>query len=300
MPRLDLTLARMCNSYRTQFNIAEWKSFQNRFSLERDCIEFLFQMKWPTGYTCPRCHHRYAYIINTRRLPLYQCCDCRHQSSLIVGTIMERSRIPLSKWLSAFYLASRSNSMINAVQLRTLIQVTYKTAWSILHAIRHAISKVESDHVLSGQIKGGIGFCGQIPFSPTNARAKQEKPVVFAASLDEDGQPTSFKMKVVRTEHMTNKHLNNSGIREFMQKSVLNDARSKNFEFFQRFALYKIIPVKKLFDLTMYRFVRSYRGLTSKHLQLYLDEASYRINLTIQNINMFDHLTQLCMTTNRI
>jgi hypothetical protein len=292
----DLILG-LCNRYKSQFNITEWQSFQDRYTKEEDCVATLFQAKWPNGFSCPRCNHRQAYIIHSRRLPLYQCCSCRHQTSLTVGTIMEGSRTPMRKWLSAFFLISLVDSDVNAVQLQEYIQVTYKTAWAMFHAIRQVISKVDSKKLLSGTIKGGIGFCGQIPYNPTSIRDSQEKPVIFGASLNEQGQPISFKMKAVRLDDMDNKYLKRTGKREFFKSYV--EGKVEEVQILQRYALYKILPVKDLFDQTMHKFKRSFRGLTSKHLQLYLDEASYRINLTLQNIPIFDNLSQLCMSNQR-
>jgi transposase-like protein len=297
--RMDLSLAHLSNEFRSQFNFADWEAFQSRFALEDDCVAFLFQAKWPNGFSCPRCSHSHASIINSRRLPLYQCYGCRHQTSLTVGTIMENSRTPMSKWLSAFYLVSRTDSYLNAMQLKERIRVTYKTAWAMLHAIRQAISNADSENKLSGMIKGSIGFCGKLPYSSTFIRHPQEKPVIFSASVDENGQPTSLKMKVVHPAHMNNKRLDRKAIRDFINRHVQEETVIEEVEFYQRFSTNKILSIKKLFDQTMYRFTKSFRGLSSRHLQLYLDEATYRINLKIQNIPIFNNLTQVCMSNQR-
>lgn len=210
---------------------------------------------------------------------------------------MENSRTTMCKWLSTLFLVSHIGSDINAVQLSLRIQVTYKTAWAMLHAIRQAISMEDSEQLLSGNIKASIGFCGQIPYSSTMTRDPQEKPVLLCASLDEQGQPISLRMKLVRPEHMKDKYLERTGIREFIQKHVQNEVME--IQFFQRFAFYKLRPVKDLFDQTIQGFKRVFRGLSSRHLQLYLDEASYRINLTLQNVPIFESLSQLCMSSQR-
>jgi hypothetical protein len=212
---------------------------------------------------------------------------------------MENSRTPMSKWLSAFYLVSRTDSYLNARQLKERIRVTYKTAWAMLHAIRQVISNVDSEHKLTGRIKGGIGFCGKLPYSSTFTRHPQEKPVIFSASVDENGQPTSLKMKVVHPAYMNNKRLDRTGIRDFINRYVQEEEATGEVEFYQRFSVIKILSIRKLFDQTMYRFTKSFRGLSSRHLQLYLDEATYRINLVIQNIPIFNNLSQVCMLNKR-
>lgn len=299
MSRMDLSLAHLSNEFRSRFNIADWEAFQNRFALEEDCVAFLLQMKWPNGFFCPRCNHRHASIIHSRRLPLYQCYGCRHQTSLTVGTIMENSRTPMSKWLSAFYLVSRADSYLNAVQLKERIRVTYKTAWAMLHAIRRAINNVDSEQKLTGMIKCGIGFCGKLPYSSTFIRQPQEKPVIFSASIDENGQPTLLKVKAVHHAHMNNKRVEHQGIHDFIKRYVQEDAVTKEVEFHQRFSTNKISSIKRIFEKIMHRFTKSYHGLSSRHLQLYLDEATYRINLELQNIPIFNNLSRVCMSNQR-
>lgn len=79
------------------------KQFQQQFPTEEACVDYFFSLKWPSGFSCPQCGHSHAYITNTRRLPLYECLQCHHQTSLIAGTIMSGSRTSLHKWLTAIY-----------------------------------------------------------------------------------------------------------------------------------------------------------------------------------------------------
>lgn len=88
--------------------LSELETFNERFADEKDCFDLIYKVKWPTGYKCPRCGHPHAYTVATRRLPLYECMSCRHQSSLTAGTIFTKSRTSLRKWLLALYLVSSS------------------------------------------------------------------------------------------------------------------------------------------------------------------------------------------------
>jgi transposase-like protein len=106
--------------------------FQNHFSTDSACIAYIFHTKWPEGFNCPRCKHSHAYVTTIRRLLLYECCQCRHQTSLISGTIMEGSRTELRKWILALFLFSFTNKGTTATELSKFINVTYKTAWANL------------------------------------------------------------------------------------------------------------------------------------------------------------------------
>ena len=102
------------------------EQFQQQFPTEEACRDYFFSKKWPSGFSCPQCGHSHAYITSTRRLPLYQCLQCHHQTSLTAGTIMAGSRTSLHKWLTAIFLISRTEQGTNAVALSKIISVTYK------------------------------------------------------------------------------------------------------------------------------------------------------------------------------
>ncbi|BFH17306.1 transposase [Paenibacillus melissococcoides] len=209
---------------------------------EAECHSFLFRMKWPDGFTCPRCHHGEAYVIKTRRLPLYDCRACRHQTSLIAGTIMEGSRTALWKWITAIWLVSRTDISLNAVELRALIQVTYKTAWSMLHKIRKAINRADSAQPLEGEVHGIVAFYGRPYYSPILLH-ERECPIIVAESNSAESagsdavNPASdiemeeqtahtrrIKMKIVDRSHCSGKSLLRTGSDEFAKLHAHSDS----------------------------------------------------------------------------
>jgi transposase-like protein len=165
-----------------------------------DCVGFFYRMKWPNGFRCPKCGFNKAYTISNRRLPLYECISCGHQTSLIVGTILEKSRTCIKKWFTAIYLLSLEKS-VNAQTLSHTIDVTYKTAWLMLHKIRHAMSEAERNTKLTGTISVNSAFYGR-PYNPTIHKHPKETPVWIGASMGEQEQPISLKFKKVPDEHM--------------------------------------------------------------------------------------------------
>ncbi|MGC4029057.1 MAG: IS1595 family transposase [Steroidobacteraceae bacterium] len=111
--------------------------------------EYLESVRWPNGPVCPHCgatgdHYRLEGKGGEKgtkaRKGLLKCQECREQFSVTVGTVFERSKIPLSKWLMAAYLLCSSKKGISAHQLHRTLGVTYKTAWFLAHRIRHAMS----------------------------------------------------------------------------------------------------------------------------------------------------------------
>lgn len=102
--------------------------------------EHLEALLWPDGEICPHCKERNrASKIKGGRDGLYFCNACREQFTVTVGTVFERSKIPLNKWVLATHLMSASKTGISAHQLHRMLGITYKTAWFMCHRIREAM-----------------------------------------------------------------------------------------------------------------------------------------------------------------
>lgn len=102
--------------------------------------EHLEGLLWPDGVICPHCKERErASKISGGRAGLYFCNACRQQFTVTVGTVFERSKIPLNKWVLATHLMSASKTGISAHQLHRMLGVTYKSAWFMCHRIREAM-----------------------------------------------------------------------------------------------------------------------------------------------------------------
>lgn len=105
----------------------------------RDHLEALL---WADGPVCPHCKTRgHASKIKGGRKGLYFCNIgyCRKQFSVTVGTVFERSKIPLNKWVLATHLMSASKTGVSAHQLHRMLDITYKSAWFMCHRIREAM-----------------------------------------------------------------------------------------------------------------------------------------------------------------
>jgi transposase-like protein len=113
-----------------------------RFQDEAAARKHLEALRWPTGAVCPHCggiERNSALNGDSHRDGLYFCGDCRSQFSVTVGTVFERSKIPLHKWLMAAHLLSASKKGISSKQIERMLGVTYKTAWFLMHRLREAM-----------------------------------------------------------------------------------------------------------------------------------------------------------------
>ncbi|MEP6827939.1 MAG: IS1595 family transposase [Aestuariivirga sp.] len=101
---------------------------------------------WPNGPVCPHCGSDDATRLEgeAHRDGLLQCNACRQQFTATVGTVFERSKIALTKWLMAVYLLSASKKGISTAQLSRMLDLPYKTAWFMTHRIREAMKDGKS------------------------------------------------------------------------------------------------------------------------------------------------------------
>src|SRR6185312_3527134 len=104
--------------------------------------EHLEALLWPQGPVCPRCgvmDDRITKLQGKSTRPgVYKCKDCRKPFSVTVSTVMERSHIPLSKWVLAAQLMASSKKGMSALQLQRMIGTNYETAWFLFHRLREA------------------------------------------------------------------------------------------------------------------------------------------------------------------
>ena len=105
---------------------------------------------WPEGPICPKCGVVGQATLmkgKSHRPGLYQCNACREPFSVTVGTLYERSHVPLHKWLAATHLMMASKKGMSALQISRMIGVTYKTAWFLCHRIRESLRGTDTDQL---------------------------------------------------------------------------------------------------------------------------------------------------------
>jgi transposase-like protein len=109
--------------------------------------EHLESILWPDGPHCPKCGNvdraRITKLKGKSTRPgVYKCKECRKPFSVTVGTVFERSHVPLNKWVLAVHLMSASKKGMSAHQMHRMLDVDYKTAWFMEHRIREAMREI--------------------------------------------------------------------------------------------------------------------------------------------------------------
>ena len=157
-------------------------------------------LRWPDGAECPHCSLINATAIKGGRDGLYQCNACREQFTVTVGTLFEKSKIPLNKWLLANHLLCASKKGMSAAQIGRMLGVTYKTAWFMMHRIRESM-KVEPTGPLGGAgkiVEADETFVGGKSRNRAFRKPAPKKMVV--ALIERGGEARSF--------HVANIHAN--------------------------------------------------------------------------------------------
>jgi transposase-like protein len=116
-----------------------------QYTSDEAAREYLEQLRWPNGAVCPHCGgvDRQSSVNGESHRPgLYFCGRCRRQYTVTVGTVLERSKVPLHKWVLANHLLCSPGDGISCRELHRRLGVTYKTAWFMARRIRDAMKPV--------------------------------------------------------------------------------------------------------------------------------------------------------------
>lgn len=188
------------SSHRIQFQTGmSIPEFLSVFGTEAQCAEALRRSRWPDGFRCPRCGGAPHYVVGHGARKLFQCIGCRHQTSLIAGSMMEHTKLPLTTWFLAIYLISQAKTGLSALALKRDLGVSYPTAWLLHHKINNAMARQEACHRLEGAVQIDDAYLGGERAGGKAGRGSENKvPFVAAVSLNDAGQPIYAKLDLVR------------------------------------------------------------------------------------------------------
>ena len=139
--------------------------FTKRFPTEMDALNFIIERKYPNHvYVCPKCgaiHQVYHQKYDPKK---FYCQNCKHEFSVLTGTIFENTHLDLRMWLYAINLVIVAKKGISALQLqRELGMKSYKGAWRMMHAIRKAMSKDETRETFEAIVEIDETYVGGKP-----------------------------------------------------------------------------------------------------------------------------------------
>lgn len=184
--------------------MAEAIHTEARFNDEDAAREHLESVYWPKGAVCPHCggtDRNSKLNGESHRAGLYFCGDCRSQFTVTVGTVFERSKVPLHKWVFATHLMCASKKGVSSKQLERMLGVTYKTAWFMSHRIRTAMD-IKPAGKLGGEgdpVEVDETFWGNVGKQKPGARGGDHKMKVLSL-VERDGTKRSFHVPKVNAK----------------------------------------------------------------------------------------------------
>jgi len=155
--------------------------FLIRYGTEAKCRRALFRTRWPNGYRCPRCACRTRSRFDRGGQTYYQCRHCRHQATLVSGTLFEATKLPLTTWFLGLYLLTSTKTNLAALELKRHLGVSYRTAWRLKHKVMQAMAEREETRQLSGFVQIDDAYLGGERNGGKGGRGSENKQAFLAA-----------------------------------------------------------------------------------------------------------------------
>jgi transposase-like protein len=261
------------------------------FQSDEAAREHLETNRWPEGAVCPHCGciGNSVKVNARRRAGLWKCNDCHKQFTVTVGTVFERSHIPLHKWYQAVYLLAASKKGMSSHQMHRMLGVTYKTAWFMTHRIREAMR----DGTLAQM--GGRGqvvevdetYWGNIPGMPKRHAWHHKEKIV--SLVERGGDVRSFHVEKI----------NGANLRPMLvghiaqQSHIMTDEAGYYNWLSTYFADHSTVhhkaheysrggvttnTIEGFFSILKRGLIGTYHHVGGNHLEAYLDEFDFRYN----------------------
>lgn len=258
--------------------------------------EFLEAQRWPNGPVCPHCsakHEATKLQGKSTRPGVYKCKSCEKPFTVTVGSVFERSKIPLNKWLLATFLVTSSKKGISSHQIHRTLGVTYKTAWFMTMRIREAMTPAKG----STDPIGGEGKVVESDETFVGGKAKnvhkgkpipKKKPVV--ALVERGGE-----LRAQHVADVTAKTLRHTLVTQASRKSELHTDDSLAYYWLGReFAKHQTVNHSKdeyvgkhgqhvntaesFFAILKRQMYGTHHAVSEQHLQRYVSEAAFKWN----------------------
>ncbi len=264
---------------------ASFLTWQQQFNTEQDCLNHLKELKWPSGFICPRCAHDKETELHCRQLT--ECDRCHKQVSITSGTLFHSSNLPLLKWFWALYFIGSDKGSISALRLSKLIEVNWRTARLILTKVRTAMGHRDSLYRLSGTIELDDAFIGG-KHKGKRGRGAQGKTPVLIACENRQKKAGFIAMKAVNAVNFNNvddfvKHhlLAGQNVRTdaFRGLNIIDKTQQHEPRVTPSNKVDEWLPWVHIAIGNLKAFLLgTFHGVTSKYLQEYLNEFCYRYN----------------------
>ena len=263
------------------------------FPDEQAAIDHFTAIRWKEGAYCPHCGSQRVYHFSDGRN--HKCGSCRKRFSIRVGTIFEDSKIGLRQWMMAIWLITSHKKGIASTQLAKDLGVTQKTAWFMLHRLRHAAQTRSFSRPLEGAVEVDETFVGgkeknKHAWQRTGGKQGGKGKVAVLGLLEREGElrtgitpslSARNVQSVIRsnvapgTALMTDEHGSFVGLSDAYYHHRVNHSAG---EYVRDYCLHTN-GIESVWALFKRQIVGTHHWLSPKHLPRYLGEMTWRFNL---------------------
>jgi len=267
------------------------------FTTQLKCEVYLKKMRWPYGVSCPFCGCRHPVYMKTYKR--WHCTNCRKQFTLTSKTIFHDTRLPLIKWFEVIWLMCNSPKGVSAKQIQREVGVTYKIAWRMQHKVREAMK-----HNIFAQ-----GLCGIVEVDEAEVRTTNtgggggSNRNIVLGMVERDGflrmaMIDNYKSltidKVVSKNFQDVHQIYTDGAHwlRFLNKYGQHDYVTHYIQYCKDDV--NVNTIENVWSLLKRGIMGIYHHISTKHLQSYLDEFSFRFSYRKIKPAMFDLVLVSC------
>jgi len=280
--------------------------FAGLFPDDAACARHLFERRWPGGFVCPACGGVKGWELSGKKFT-WECAACGRQTSVTAGTVMHRSKLPLTVWFMAVHLVTSHSNGISALQLQAQLGLgSYKTAWLMLHKLRRAMVDPDRSPLADFAEVDETEIPYRTKDDPVNGgqgRSHVGKLLVIGAiELSEDGHPRRIRLEPLAD-------FTTASITGFVERvvergaTVISDGlasyrslkeHNHHAKVVGKMAAHVLLPwIHRVFANFKRWALGTYHGVRKAHLLRYLDEFVFRWNRRRHMRTSFDSLLGL-------
>jgi transposase-like protein len=289
-----------------------FQEFLEEFKDEESCRKYLYDIRWPDGFHCPKCSGTKYWLTSENMI---HCSQCGHQSSLTAGTIFHGTRKPLQLWFHIMWWVVAQKTGASAYNLMDFMGFgSYETAWTWLHKLRRAMVR-QGREKLSGMVEVDATYIGgEEVGTGRTGRGADEKCLVVVATECIGKQIGRVRFKIIPDASAGN-------LLPFIEDNieygsiVITDGWSgyKSLQDNENYThevktitgsgkeAHELLPHVHLVDSLVKRWINGTHQskISAKHLEYYLDEFAFRFNRKMSSYRgkLFYRLIQQAVET---
>lgn len=279
---------------------------------EKDCRNYFAKLRWGDKAKCVYCAHNHCYTLKDGR---YRCANCKKSFTVKVGAVFENSKLPLQKWLIAYYLSSSTSKGLSSITLAKQLGVKQSTAWFMLHRIRTSLiiepqildGEIELDETYIGgkernkhdrkKIKGSFGGANKIPVFAMLQRGYIVQSFVVPNTKEKTLEPIIKKYIAENSIIYTDEYSSYNNLIDIYQdhKKVCHSKGN-----YVNKGNIHTNSIEGFWSFTKRTITGVYHYISLKHLNRYMQDLSFRYNERVSSASMIFEKMVMCGISRRL